>query len=44
MNLYAAIAKATSGASRSCYWDQLRMILVVLVPTLVYVALIDNPW
>ena len=24
-------------------WGQLRLILIVLVPTLVYVALIDNP-
>jgi len=25
-------------------WRQLRMILTVLVPSVVYVALIDNPW
>ena len=25
-------------------WGQLRMVLVMLVPTIVYVFLIDNPW
>jgi putative tricarboxylic transport membrane protein len=42
VNLYAAVAKA----SRAPFvlWDQLRMILVVVVPCIIYVALIDNPW
>ena len=41
MNLYAAIAKG----SREPFvlWGQLRMILIVLVPSTIYVALIANP-
>lgn len=41
-NLYSAVIKG----SRAPFvlWDQLRMILVVMVPTVVYVALIVNPW
>ena len=42
INLYTAITKASRDAFVE--WGQLRMILVVMVPTLVYVALIDNPW
>jgi hypothetical protein len=41
-NLYAAIVKASRDAFVE--WGQLRLILIVMVPTLVYVALIDNPW
>ena len=44
MNLYAAIAAAASGRKSFVQWDQLRMILIVLVPSIVYVALIANPW
>ena len=41
-NLYAA---ATKGSKKPfVLWHQLRMILVVMVPTLVYVGLISNPW
>jgi len=42
VNLYSAIAKADRGAF--VQWGQLRMILIVLVPCLAYVALIVNPW
>jgi hypothetical protein len=42
VNLYAAIAKADRRAF--VQWGQLRMILVVLLPCLAYVALIVNPW
>jgi hypothetical protein len=42
MNLIQGIAKGSRDAFVE--WGQLRLILIVLVPTLVYVALIDNPW
>ena len=43
-NLLAAFAMRESGRKPFVYWDQLRMILTVVVPSLVYVALIANPW
>ena len=42
MNLIQGIAKGSRDAFVE--WGQLRLILIVMVPTLVYVALIDNPW
>lgn len=42
VNLYAAFTKDDRGAFVK--WGQLRMILVVLLPSVVYVALIVNPW
>jgi len=42
VNLYTALAKGSRDAFVE--WGQLRLILIVMVPTLVYVALIDNPW
>ena len=44
VNLYAAITSGSKGKRPFVFWSQLRMILVVLVPSLVYVALIANPW
>jgi len=41
VNLYTAVAKGDKGAFVE--WGQLRMILIVLVPSIVYVALIVNP-
>jgi len=43
MNLYGALR---SGAGRAPFvmWGQLKLILAVLLPSIVYVALIDNPW
>ena len=41
VNLYFAVAKADRGPF--VQWGQLRMILIVLVPSIVYVALIVNP-
>ena len=41
VNLYSAIAKGSRDAF--VQWGQLRLILIVMVPTLVYVALIANP-
>jgi hypothetical protein len=37
---------AAAKGSRDAFveWGQLRLILIVMVPTLVYVALMDNPW
>jgi hypothetical protein len=42
INMYSAIAKGSRDAFVE--WGQLRLILIVMVPTLVYVALMDNPW
>ena len=42
INLYGAITKPDRGAF--VQWGQLRMILTVLLPSIVYVALIVNPW
>jgi putative tricarboxylic transport membrane protein len=43
-NLLAAIGLRDAGRRAFVYWGQLRMILTVVVPSLVYVALIVNPW
>ncbi|HSW84713.1 MAG TPA: tripartite tricarboxylate transporter TctB family protein [Usitatibacter sp.] len=42
VNLLTAVAKGSRDAFVE--WGQLRLILIVMVPTLVYVALMDNPW
>jgi hypothetical protein len=42
VNLYSAMVKADHGPFVK--WGQLRMILVVMVPCVIYVALIVNPW
>jgi putative tricarboxylic transport membrane protein len=44
INLYNALASGSRGTRAFVEWGQLRMILIVLVPTIVYIALIDNPW
>jgi hypothetical protein len=44
VNLYGAITSGEAGRKAFVLWDQLRMILIVLVPSIVYVALIVNPW
>jgi putative tricarboxylic transport membrane protein len=41
-NLYSALARGDT--SPFVRWGQLRMVLVVMVPSFVYVALIVNPW
>jgi hypothetical protein len=41
VNLFTALAKGSRDAFVE--WGQLRLILIVMVPTLVYVALIANP-
>ena len=42
VNIYAAIAKPDRAPFVK--WGQLRMILIVMVPCVIYVALIVNPW
>jgi len=42
VNLYHAIAKGDHAAF--VQWGQLRMILTVMVPCVIYVALVANPW
>ena len=44
MNLYSAFRSGTKGSKTFVFWDQLRLILVIMVPSVIYVALIDNPW
>ena len=44
VNLYSALTSGAEGRKAFVYWGQLKMILVVMVPSLVYVALIANPW
>ena len=44
VNLYAALTSGEDGRKPFVFWGQLRMILIVLVPSVVYVALIVNPW
>jgi len=42
INFYTAIARADRGAFVK--WGQLRLILIVMVPCVIYIALIVNPW
>ena len=42
VNLYNGITKASG--KPFVMWGQLRMILIVMVPSVVYVAFIVNPW
>lgn len=44
LNLLAALRTGVRGQEPFVRWDQLKMVLVVVVPTIAYVALIDNPW
>ncbi len=44
MNLYNALRTGAAGARSFVLWGQLTLILAVLLPSIVYVALIDNPW
>ena len=43
-NLLRAIGMGKRGKEPFVEWGQLRMILVVMIPTIIYVALIANPW
>jgi len=42
--LYDAARMGEAGGEPFVRWGQLKMVLTVLVPSVVYVALIDNPW
>ena len=42
-NLIAAFGKSSKGKRAFVTWEQLKMVLVVMVPSVVYVALIANP-
>jgi hypothetical protein len=44
VNLYAALTAGDEGRKPFVYWSQLRMILIVMIPTVIYVAFIVNPW
>jgi putative tricarboxylic transport membrane protein len=44
MNLIAALSPKSDGRRPFVYWNQLKMVLVVMVPSAIYVAIIDNPW
>jgi hypothetical protein len=43
-NIFRALNLGERGRESFVQWAQLRMILQVVVPTIVYVALIANPW
>lgn len=43
INLYSALASGAEGRKPFVSWGQLRMVLTVMLPSLVYVALIANP-
>jgi putative tricarboxylic transport membrane protein len=42
-NLVIALGSGSRGKRAFVTWSQLRMVLTVMVPSVVYVALIDNP-
>ena len=44
VTLYNAARMGEEGREPFVRWGQLKMVLTVLVPSIVYVALIDNPW
>jgi putative tricarboxylic transport membrane protein len=43
-NLFRALNLGERGRGAFVEWGQLRMVLLVMVPTIAYVALIVNPW
>ncbi|HSS28958.1 MAG TPA: tripartite tricarboxylate transporter TctB family protein [Usitatibacter sp.] len=44
INLYGALRMGADGRKAFVEWGQIRLILAVMLPSIVYVALIDNPW
>jgi putative tricarboxylic transport membrane protein len=42
--LVAALRLGAEGGEPFVRWDQLKMVLTVMLPSIVYVALIDNPF
>ncbi len=43
-NVFRALNLGEKGRAAFVEWGQLKMVLLVMVPTVVYVALISNPW
>jgi hypothetical protein len=43
-NTFRALNLGEKGRAAFVEWGQLRMVLLVMIPTVVYVALIANPW
>jgi hypothetical protein len=43
-NIFRALNLGEKGRTAFVEWQQLRMVILVMVPTIVYVALIVNPW
>jgi hypothetical protein len=44
VNIFSAINSGAQGARPFVHRGQLKMVLAIMLPTLVYVALIANPW
>ncbi len=44
MIIFNALRMGVKGAEAFVTWGQLKMVLTVLIPSIVYVFLIDNPW
>jgi putative tricarboxylic transport membrane protein len=44
INLFSALRSGADGKQPFVEWLQLKQILAVMLPSIVYVALIDNPW
>jgi hypothetical protein len=44
INLVAALRSGARGDEGFVEWGQLKLILTVMVPSIIYVAAIDNPW
>jgi putative tricarboxylic transport membrane protein len=42
--LYNAARMGDEGREPFVRWGQLKMVLTVMIPSIIYVALIDNPW
>ncbi len=43
-NIFRALNLGEKGRATFVEWGQLRMILTVMIPTVIYTALIVNPW
>lgn len=43
-NIFRALNLGEKGRKGFVEWGQLRMVLVVMIPTIIYVGLMDNPW
>ena len=44
INLVSAFRLGAAGRKAFVEWGQLKLILIVMAPSVVYVAAIDNPW